>query len=157
MKVLLIVDLQKQFCNDARYKSCIDYINENSKNYDKLIPTVYSQRVLGDINDQHETNVDSSTCMYCNESDLEYDTNGSAVIIRNTYGSDYVLSDISPDCEVDVIGCNDKSGVMANCLSLWDNNIKFRVLSDYIFTNNEDVPDEVLNNYMRRHFGRCVA
>lgn len=158
MKALLIVDLQRQFGNDGKYRSCIDFISENEENYDMIIPMVYSQRVMGDINDQHESDLDnSSNCLYCNESDLEYDTKGSAVIIRNTYKSDYMLEDIPEDCKVDVIGCDDKSGVMANCFALWDSNIDFRILSEYIYTNNSDISVEILSKYMKRHFGRRVA
>lgn len=158
MNVLLIVDLQRQFSNDEQYKSCISYVNENREKYDMIIPMVYSQRVMGDINDMHESDFDNnSDCLYCNESDLEYDTKNSAVIIRNTYKSDYMLVDIPADCKVDVIGCDDKSGIMANCFALWDNNIDFRILSEYIYTNNDDFSGDVLNKYMKRHFGKRVA
>ena len=156
MKALLVVDLQKQFNGHDSYKSCVDYIKANRKNYDIMIPLVYSQRVLGDINDVHEDNLAMNDCMYCNESDLEYETGDSAVIIRNTYSSDYMLKDIPADCKVDVIGCDDRSGVVANCMTLWDNNVDFRVLSDYIYTNNA-VGSGTIVEYMKQHFGKCVA
>lgn len=156
MKALVVVDVQKQFNSHALYKDCMDYIEKNREKYDILIPMVYSHRLFGDINDKHEEDLNVDSCLYCNESDLEYETGNSAVIIRNTYASDYMLKDIPKDCEVDVIGCDDKSGVMANCMTLWDNNIDFRVLSDYVYTNNELGSDKIVE-YMKQHFGKCVA
>ena len=148
MKVLFIVDLQKQFKDSfGEYEKCLEYISANRSSYDKIIATLFTQK---NPNPNYIRKLDWEGCSDVDESDLEFALNDVTVITKNGYGlPDY---DFDPNDEYFVMGCDADACVMAICFNLWDKGMNFTVLSDYVYTTGKIPKNEILKMY-KRNFG----
>ena len=50
------------------------------------------------------------------------------------------------------MGCESDACVLATLFDLWDNNIDFKVLSEYIYTNNSKISRDTVLNLLKRNF-----
>lgn len=148
MKVLFIVDLQKQFKDSfGEYEKCLEYISANRDSYDKIIATLFTQK---NPNPNYIRKLGWEGCSDVDESDFEFDLNDVTVITKNGYGLPYY--DFDPNDEYFVMGCDADACVMAICFNLWDKGIDFTVLSDYVYTTGKISKNEILKMY-KRNFG----
>jgi len=157
-KVLLVVDLQKQFADGNDNVSCeniANYIKDNEKDYDYVIVTIFSQEIYGYKNDLFSDKLHWDECASCGVDDLLINTNKKLVLLKNSYG--ITLKGIleREDITVDLVGCNADASILAICFRLWDNQYDFRVLSDYIYSKNTD--KGALVSLLKRNFGDCVV
>ena len=135
MKILLVVDLQKQFRDrSGKYEKCLQYIESHRDKYDKVIAILFQQD--RSVNGNY-AKLKYTGCMDADISDIEFSTD--QIIVRHGYG--LPLGVFGRD-EITVMGCGADTGVLAVCFSLWDDGIDFRVLKDYIYAAN--VPMDVL-------------
>ena len=87
-----------------------------------------------------------------------YDEKGycTSNLFKNGYGIRNIEQYFSKDDEVYIIGCEIDACVMAICFQLFDLNINFFVLSDYVYTTSKFfTKEDVLNLYIR-NFRKCV-
>jgi hypothetical protein len=172
-KYLLIIDLQKQFadsCNNNRnYNRCLNYIDTHKFEYDGgIVATLFKQ-------DKHNGNFQNhlslNDCMHANPDDLDfYDTElqkqGITIIQKNGYGDSSEEQYLTHSCfmiddQIDIIGCDAISGIMAVCFQLWDAGFQnLRILTDYIYTISDHeiygITRETWINLLRKNFGDCV-
>lgn len=158
MVKLLVMDLQRQFKegNEDKYNKCLGYVKDNMANYDNVVATLFRQN---DKNKNFEECLDCTSCKETSIQDLEYykeDFSGN-IIVKNGYGIDGIDDFLSKEDEIDIVGCCSEAGVLAVCFQLWDLGIKFRVLSEYIFTSskNNKIFDSILK-ILKSNFGDCI-
>jgi hypothetical protein len=156
MKILLVIDIQKQFAdNDGEYDKIIDFCNNNRDNYDVILPTVFKNEK------------GSNFMKHLNYNDCVDSKNGDNAILPKTVNveikSGYASKKILDICNkqediIDIVGCDSDACIMATCFKLWDAGYDFRVLSQYIYSSNDKygfTNDNVIE-IMRRNFGNCV-
>lgn len=173
MKILLIIDVQKEFAdrnNDSKeYNKVIKYIKKctNLGQYDKIISTVFRNGENSNFRD----NLNWYDCSDSGVNSLEYvkyiDSSIHNIFIKNGYGmkSDCIVrainncnDSISEDVEVNIIGCDIDACVMAICFQLWDAGItNFKVLTKYCYTSAKDFSKEDVIKIMKRNFGKCIV
>lgn len=152
-KVLLVIDLQKEFYKDGKEKHLLEYIKQNRHKYSKIIATLF----INDVNSNKNfiECLDWNGCTDVNEGSLEFEYD--EVIKKNSYGICFKDLERFIDCEVDVIGCDTDACVLANCYLLFDNNFKFNILREYVYSSSSDVS---INTYalkiMARNFGKSL-
>lgn len=172
-KILLIVDLQKEFAdidNDLQnYNKLIQFVKENGNkgSYDKIISTCFRN----DENPSFRYNLNWYECDNANIDSLEYlndiDESIHSIILKDGYGdrSDCVVSTIQnfnntipEDADVDIIGCDIDACVMAICFQLWDAGItNFKVLTEFCYTTAKNFTKEEIVEIMKRNFGKCIV
>lgn len=143
MKILLVVDLQKQF-NYGGYRKCLEYIREHGGDYDKIIATVFQQDRK--INGNYKR-LKYDGCMDASERDIEF--RADMVVIKHGYG--LPRNFFSKKDTVDVMGCETDACVLATCFNLWDDGIDFAVLWDYVYTSADIAGLKAL---YERNFGK---
>lgn len=122
-KLLLIIDLQKEFENPI-YHKCLDYIKNS--NYDLVIGTYFKNSKTSNFYKM----LDWLECMGTSKDSVEY--NYDILYAKNTYA--FYLSDTYKDWDIDIIGQDTDACILATCFDLFDRGFKFNVLSDYIYT-----------------------
>lgn len=170
-KILLIVDVQKEFADDDNnrhdYNKVIQFIKENGNlgSYDKIISTGFRN---GE-NPNFRHNLRWYGCEKSNLQSLEYlddiDNSLHTVIFKDGYSdrSDCVVSAIKnfnntipENAEIDIIGCDLDACVMAICFQLWDAGFSFKVLTEYCYITAKDFTKEDVIKIMKRNFGQCI-
>lgn len=164
-KKLLVVDLQKQFkdSNDKNrcYSKCLNYVKEHCEEYSSIVATLFNQNE-STFNGQADFNRDEHKNV--SASDLEfYDhIENITVITKNGYGipTELYHSFFIKDDQIDIIGCDADTSIMAICFQLWDAGFRnIRILTDYIYTTADylyGVTRKTWINALRRAFGDCV-
>ena len=172
-KILLIIDLQKEFAdidNDLHnYNKVMKFIKENGNkgSYDKIISTYFHN---GE-NSNFRHNLNWYDCDSTDIKSWEYlryiDKSMHTIIFKDGYGdrSDHVVSDIknfnnniTEDAEIDIIGCDLDACVMAICFQLWDAGItNFKVLTEFCYTTSKDFTKDEVIKIMKRNFGKCIV
>ena len=151
MKVLLVIELQKQFKDSfGIYEQCLQYIEENRNQYDKVVAIIFKQ------NKKHNPNfskfLDWEECQNASEKDIEFEAD--SVIIKYGYTCYPELLFTEKD-EIFVMGSNASTSILATCFSLWDAGYNFHILPEYIYSLNEISKDETLR-LMKQIFGKAV-
>lgn len=145
MKILLAVDLQKQF-KGGQYDSCLEYIESHRVEYDKVIATLFVNDKY--INPNYIKKLGWKDCQNATVEDIEFKTD--QIIVKHGYG---LPSDIfGKKDRVDIIGCETDACILAICFSLWDDGISFNVLWDYVYTG-ADIDNAELRKIYKRQFG----
>lgn len=159
MKKLLIIDVQKQFKdNEGSYEKCLSFITENINNYDMVYATIFSQTINGETNSNYREKLKWEDCDSCTEADLEIvSTNNINIILKNGYGIKNIDRFFKKDDEIDIIGCDVDACIMAVCFQLWDRDINFRILTDYIYTTASNFTKSNVIKILKRNFGTCVV
>lgn len=172
-KILLIVDLQKEFAdinnNSHNYNKLIQFVKENGNkgSYDKIISTVFNNNK----NPNFRHNLNWYECDNTDINSLEYlnyiDKSMHSVVFKSGYGdrNDCVLSairsfnnGIPENADIDIIGCDIDACVMAICFQLWDAGItNFKVLTEFCYTTAKNFAKEDVVKMMKRNFGKCIA
>ena len=172
-KILLVIDLQKQFRdNNRNYERCIDYIKAHRNDYITVIGTYF----INNDDSMYEKHLDWNGCMDVTASDLEYPYDAayckysySANAGEQAYNTmEYVLRNrdiIKPgtfahpgdeEYPIYVIGCDSDACVLATAFSFWDKGYNFRILSDLVYTTADGFDNETVIKLMRRNFGDCI-
>lgn len=130
-KILLVVDLQKEFAdNDGMYNKILKFVKQaiDGTEYDRVIAT----KCL---------NFEGSNFVrYTNWTDLingvaELDFKPDKVIEKVSYGlTDY--KEIPKDAIIHVVGYNTGACVLKVALDLFDMEYDFNVISDYCYSSN---------------------
>lgn len=129
MKVLLAVDVQKEFADkDGKYEEILAFINKSAQDnlYDRIIAT------------KCRNNPDSNFVRYNNWHKLidgvsELEFKADRIIEKVSYGLlDY--SDIPKNALIDVIGYDTGACILKTALDLFDREYNFRILSRYCYS-----------------------
>lgn len=176
MKILLVIDLQKQFADgNGDYEKCIDYIIGHHDEYDAVVGT-YFQNIPDSMYTKH---LNWYGCMVISDNDIEYPCDylyGKTGYSANAAGNDHnvIYSAIravmnkkgshfldqgypgDEDHPVYIMGCDSDACILATLFDLWDKGVNFRVLSDYVYTTAKDYDKDIIIKLMKRNFGDCV-
>lgn len=163
MRVLLIIDLQKQFADEGgNYQKCLQFVREHRVDYDATVATYFKQGVN---NPNFRKHLNWNGCNRASEYDLEFYDEESwkgVIVPKSGYGSsalELILKQIKcgKDDQIDIIGCDADACVMAICFQLWDAGFtNMKILTDYIYTT-ADFGGDMWLKYMKRNFGDCVS
>lgn len=172
-KILLIVDLQKEFAdtdnNSHNYNKLLDFIKENGDkgSYNKIISTCFRN----EENPNFRCNLNWYECDNTNIDSLEYlsyiEKLEHTIIFKDGYSdrSNHIISAIKKlnntvheGVDIDIIGCDIDACVMAICFQLWDAGItNFKVLTEFCYTTAKDFTKDEVIKIMRRNFGKCIV
>ncbi len=167
-KILLIVDLQKEFAdslnNSNEYNKVVKYVKNNSNSYDKIISTIFRCNNLN-----YDINLDWSECTDTTVDSLEYYPTKNPchdILFKGGYGDreNRIVNIIreyntcaSKNAEIHIIGCDLDACIMAICFQLWDAEINFKVLTEYCFTTSTSFTKKDVIKLMKRNFGKCIV
>jgi hypothetical protein len=173
--VLIVIDLQKQFKDDkGQYEKCIGYVKDHY-NDSFVLGTVFKNSD-GSMYEKHrgwseckDVNYELSGKSY----DIEYPHH--LLMQKNGYGIDkegnftmaldaigraaeekFMYAYDRPEIRYQLIGCDADACILASGFYLWDKGMEFEILSDYIYSNAEDVDMTQTLKIMRHNFGDCV-
>ena len=144
-KILLVVDLQKQFKNE-NYDKCLKYIEEHREDYDKVIATMFVNDPQ--INRNYIKKIKYKECREATPEELEF--RPDFTIVKYGYGLPPGI--FGKKDHIVVIGCEIDACLLAVCFSLWDDGIDFEILWDYTYTNS-DIKVKELRKLYKRNFG----
>jgi len=151
LNLLLVVDLQPAFKLEPYYSKLLDYIDEHRHEYDIVAATLFQNT---------EDSQFVRLCNYRETMDLEsLDFKPDMVISKSTYGIgekwcgyfDKLLANIT------VIGCDTDACVLSTCYDLFNNNNRFRVLTDYCYSTGGEACHKIGVSIMERNFGKAVV
>lgn len=160
MKILLIIDLQKEFAdksnNSKNYKKCINFINNNKNNYDKIFATIFENNKNNNSNYINKLNWHE--CKNINkEKSLEFNIDNINIIKKNEYGDyEFFKNIFNKEDDINIIGCDSDACVLATCFNLWDLGFNFYILKDYIYTTSETFNNDIILKIINRNFGNCI-
>ena len=157
MKVLLVVDLQKQFRDKFWvYEKCIDYIKSHRDEY-FVVATLFENL----DNSMFERHLDWHDCKNSSDSDLEFPYD--YCISKTWYSVDkdwklleFIQNKFGDDSEYFIMGCESDACILATAFDLWDKNVNFKILSNYIYTNNSGISEGMVLSLLKRNFWNCV-
>lgn len=144
MKILLVVDLQKQFETKESTK-VVEYINNNRDKYDIVMGTFFNG---GNLNFKR-----NEFFIEAKKEDILVPCD--VIIEKDTYAFNLPLF-VTDTCEVDIVGCDLDACILATCYMLWDEGIRFRILKDYIYSNMNNCPKDAIYSIMERNFGKVL-
>lgn len=147
MNILLVIDLQPSFKVEPYYSKILGYISENKLKYDKIIGT----RFINTKDSLYTDRLGYTDCMKREELDYKPDIligkRGYALNVRNNLK-------LLQNNQVDIIGCDADACILATCFQLWDYNIDFRILKNYIYSSGGESMTKNSYEIMLRNFGR---
>ncbi len=158
MKILLVIDLQRQFRDDScdHYDKCLKFIRKNRDNYYRVIGTIFSQYDTEHIQSENfQRYLDWLGCIKCDIRDIDYAPDD--LYTKTTYTANINEMGITLDDEIDLIGCDSDACVMATAFALFDGGYKFSILSDYIYSSENEEYNKAALDIMRKNFGRAVV
>lgn len=128
MKILLVVDLQKEFRDDdGQYEKILDFVRK-TQDYDRIIAT----KCFNLSNSPFLKYNCWSDCQSKIE-DLEFTP--YFIIGKSSYGLiDYSL--LNEEWEYDIIGFNTDACVLKVAMDMFDKGYNFRVLTQYCYSSN---------------------
>ena len=154
--ILLIIDVQKEFKDTkGKYQKCIDYIEQYKDEYDKTYATLFINNPK--VNNQFIKQLKWKDCKKASIDDsIEFDTKNIDIVYK--YGYAFHKDFFSAKDKITIIGCDIDACVLATCFSLWDENIEFRILKDYVYTTNKTYGWRDVENIFIRNFGnKCIV
>ena len=153
-KILLVVDLQKQFMDKTRiqYNECLEYIAAHRKEYNKIIGTIFSQSAEPNSFKKY---LNWDGCLGTDCRDIEYIAD--QIVIKGTYGVKPDSLDIKQSDRIYVMGCDSDACILATAFLLFDGNYDFRILCDHIYSSGGSVMHDQAINILRRQFGKAVV
>ena len=153
MKVLLVIDLQKEFYKKTDYEKVLKYVKENQNNYDLIIGTFFTNYE----NSNFMKALNYKECLEANFESIEYKFD--YCMPKYSYGLDITelkARKITEKDSIDIIGCEIDSCIMATAFNLFDKNYPFKILSDYIYTTSKDYSREQAMKVLKRNFGDYI-
>ena len=152
MKILLLVDVQKEFAKDEKgkqlYADICKYVAEYGHvDYDLVIATLYKN---GNSNNMH------NMVKWDEMRDIqEVDYAADYALIHSGY-CPRTLSMITPDDEVTVIGYDTDACVMSTLFRLFDMDVPFRVIENGIWSSGGISMHEAGLKVINRQFGTAL-
>ncbi|MCI8520252.1 MAG: isochorismatase family protein [Clostridia bacterium] len=129
MKILLAVDLQKEFADkDGKYEEILAFLNDAVRGggYDKVVATKC-------VNSNKSNFVRYNNWHKLIDGTSELEFKADEVIEKQSYGlTDYSM--LPKDAEIDIIGYDTGACVLKIALDLFDRDYKFLVLSKYCYS-----------------------
>lgn len=150
MKILLVIDLQKEFSDSENYLKVLQYIKDNRENYDKVIGTIF----VNDENSQFVKDLCFEKCMDANENSIEY--NADIIIKKSTYGVELDGYINRENDVVYIVGCESDACIMATAFSLFDKGYDFIIKSEYIYTTAKTFSNGQIVEILKRNFGKRI-
>lgn len=150
-KILLVIDIQKEFKDKTgeKYRKVLNYINNNSNEYDLVIGTYFKNVYPSNFNSK----LHWDGCKNASVDSVEYKPN--ILIEKNTYGFDFEKL-FNRDDEIFLIGCDTDACVFVNAANLFDKGYNFTILTEYIYSTSDNDEGTILN-ILKRNFGDCVV
>lgn len=106
--------------------------------------------------------LDWVNCKDAKETDLEFSYDHCLMKTKYSVGNESEFWDFmknnfkDSDVEYFLIGCETDGCVMATAFDLWDENKNFKILSNYVYTNNSEVSNDEILKLLKWNFGDCV-
>ncbi len=152
MRILLVVDVQKEFASTDKgkemYKKLCKFINERGhEDYDQVVATLYKN---GNSNNM-KTLVGWTEMMDIEDVDFQADYS----LFHSGYCPKY-MSFVSKDDTVDVIGFDTDACVLSTLYHLFDADIPFTVFSNGIYSSGGDEMQEAGLKIIKRQFGNAL-
>ena len=152
-RVLLVVDLQSEFVTDtegmSRFQDCIDYIAENSSEYDKVIALIYKQ-------DPEFKNmsrlVNWEECK--NVKPLAF--NPQFAYLHCGYTCKLLQDILSPDDIVDIIGFDTDACILNTAFEVFNIGCTMRIWERLCWSSGGKEMHETGLKVMRRQFVNAV-
>lgn len=144
MKVLLVIDLQKEFYIEDKYEKVLNYINTHRCDYDKVVATVFKNKKDSNF----VKRLGYKDCMYANDSSIEFKADD--IIVKNTYTVP-VEQVGSIDDIITIIGCDTDGCVLASLFVLFDNEYNFQVLNEYCYSSGGEQYDNITKQIIKRN------
>jgi len=158
MKILLVIDLQKQLKDKFwEYEKCIDYVKSHRDEY-FIVATLYRNS----DDSMFVRHLGWSDCMDSKETDLEFPYDYYLVKTKYSVGNESEFLDFmknkfwNSDVEYFFMGCETDCCIMATAFDFRDANKNFKILSDYVYTNNSEISNDEILKLLKRNFGDCV-
>ena len=151
--ILLAIDVQKEFKDiNGKYEKCIDYINNYKDQYDKVVVTAFKNNKS--INSGFIKKLKYKDCQDVELDSLEFNSHNMQIVYKFGYG--LPIGFFNQKDNIYIIGCNIDSCVLATCFNLWDDNINFKILKDYVYTNNTKYSWKDIEPIYIRNFGKGI-
>lgn len=153
MKILLVIDVQKEFYKENKQEKIINFINKNNEKFDKVIATFFVN--YKDSNFNKVLNFKECFNSDFDSIEFKYDY----CIPKYTYSLDItelISRGITEEDTIYIIGCDSDACIMATCFTLFDKGYNFKVISNYIYTSSKDFSDEDVFKILKRNFGRFI-
>lgn len=151
MKILLVIDIQKQFKDTSGvYEQCIQYIEENRKDYDKVIAVVFKQDKK--LNSNFSKYLDWEQCLEASDEDLDF--KADLTVLRYGY-SCYPELLCSAKDDIFIIGANVETSILAACFNLWDAGYNFHIIPEYVYSSSNIYKDDIIR-LMKKIFGKAI-
>lgn len=148
MKVLLVVDLQREFYSALKYEQILKYIAKSD--YDVVIGTIMQNTKDSPL----ARTLNWGECFDVVPDSIEYEYD--KLIVKNTYSVPIERLSDYKDAEITVIGCDADACVLATCFNLFDNGFNFKVDLNYVYTTGNINLYLHAKEVMKRNFGKCV-
>lgn len=149
MRMLLVVDLQKEFSNNckAKYDEIIGWVTKHSKEYDKVVAT----RFVNNYTSPFVRHLGWDKMQLVRDLEFQYDT----IIDKCSYGlQDY--SWIPEKCSIDIVGMDTDACVLKTAFDLFDMDMDFKVLSKLCWSSGGESAHYNAVALMRRQLGDCI-
>lgn len=158
MKVLLVIDLQKQFRDEFwKYQKCIDYIKSHRNEY-FIIATLYRNS----DDSMFVKHLDWSDCKDSKEKDLEFPYDCFFVKTKYSVGNEQEFLNFVKnkfdglDIEYFLMGCETDCCIVATAFDFRDQGKNFKILSNYVYTNNSEISNDDILKLLKRNFWDCI-
>jgi hypothetical protein len=151
MRVLLVIDVQKQFV-DNNVEKVIRYCEDNRGSYDVILPTMFRN----DKNKNFKDKLNWYDCSNISYDDILVKPKNTEIEVKSGYSSKKIFEVCSCKDKVDVVGCDSDACILATAFNLWDKEYDFRILSDYVYTTGK-IDNRTIIKVLKRNFGKCVV
>jgi nicotinamidase-related amidase len=149
MKILIVIDLQKDFILEPYYSQALEFIKEHKKDYDKVIAT----RFVNTENSAFTQKLDYYGAMEKTALEFSYDE----LFSKHTYDCGDGFYKHMKDAEIDVIGCDTDACVLAMCFEMFRLNLNFHIIADFCYSSGGDEYHNMALDIMYRNFGAdCI-
>lgn len=158
MKVLLVIDIQKEFRDkNGMYEKVVNYCTEHRGDYDIILPTLFCNNY--DINPNFKDKLHWNGCSHTTSDSVAiYPKNNTNINMvyyeyKHGYASKQIfkIADKNNDT-IDIVGCDSDACIMATAFRLWDEGYNFRILTDYIYTTSEEYDNKDVIKILKRNF-----
>ena len=138
MRILLVVDLQKEFAVEPYYSKVIDFIKTHKSDYNKVIAT----RFINTKDSPFVNKLGFNDAMKRHDLDIPYD---------ELFGKHMKTDDVY------VVGCDTDACILSMCFEMFRLNVNFKVLSEYCYSSGGEEYHNAALKIMKRNFGTNVV
>jgi nicotinamidase-related amidase len=152
-KILVVVDLQKEFVKDSHgkkvYKEAVNYVYRNQENYSSIIALMYINDKR--VNENMERLLDWKECQTVQSLEFPF--------TYLQYHSGYSIKEypwINKDDVVDIIGFDTDACVLNACFDIFNIGCDMNILTEYIWSSGGWKMHDCGIAIMKRQFGCAV-